>query len=139
MAVENLKREVPVEMSSDRTFGLVFSALFGIVALLPTLHGEAARLWSLMSAAVFLALAMVAPKYLRPLNRLWMRFGLLLHHIVSPIALAVVFYVTVVPIGLWMRLVGKDPLKRSYDEGATTYWVLRNPPGPDAKSMNEQF
>lgn len=139
MAVENLQREEKLEMSSDKTFGLVFFVLFVLVGLLPILHGKPVRNWSLVTGAVFLALALLAPKYLRPLNRLWMRFGLLLHHIVSPIALGVVFYVTVVPIGLWMRLVGKDPLKLSFEESAATYWVSRTPPGPDAKSMNNQF
>ena len=139
MAVENPQREEKLEMSSDRTFGLVFFVLFVLVGLLPILHGNPVRIWSLATSAVFLVLALLAPKVLRPLNRLWMQFGLLLHHIVSPIALGVVFYLTVVPIGLWMRLVGKDPLQLSFDENATTYWVSRTPPGPDAKSMNNQF
>ena len=126
-------------MSSDRTFGLVFFVVFVVIALLPMLHHQPARVWSLLTSGAFLLLASLRPQYLRPLNRLWMRFGLLLHHIVSPVALGVVYYVTVVPIGLGMRLLRKDPLKLSFDRAAATYWVSRTPAGPEAESMKNQF
>ena len=67
---------------------------------------------------------------LRPLNRLWLRFGLLLAAVVSPIVLALLFYLTIAPIGFMMRLAGKDPMRSRRDPNATSYWIRREPPGP---------
>ena len=125
--------------SSDRTFGLVFAVFFTIVAVLPMVHGEPLRLWALAAAGAFLALALVAPRLLAPLNRLWLRFGDLLHRIVSPIALAILFYGVVTPTGLLMRLFGKDALRLRFDREAKSYWIAREPPGPPPESLKDQF
>ena len=73
------------------------------------------------------------------MNREWMRFGLLLNRIVSPVAIGVVYYLTLVPMGLAMRACGKNPLRLSFDRGAASYWIPREPPGPDPLTMNNQF
>jgi hypothetical protein len=69
----------------------------------------------------------------------WHRLGLLLFAVVSPIVMGVVFYTTVVPIGLLMRLVGKDPLRLKFDRAARSYWIERDPPGPAGAQMKKQF
>lgn len=125
--------------SSDRSFGLVFAAFFLIVGLLPLLHGHALRIWALLMAAGFLVVAMIIPGILSPLNRLWTSFGLLLHRIVSPIALSILFYGIVTPTGLLMRLFGKDPLRLRPDKNAASYWIVRTPPGPEPESLKNQF
>src|SRR5690242_7181532 len=66
--------------SSDRTFGLVFAGFFLIVALWPLIGGRPLRVWALGLALVFLATGVFAPRLLTPLNRIWARLGLLLHH-----------------------------------------------------------
>ena len=73
------------------------------------------------------------------LNRLWMRLGLLLGRVVSPVAIGVVYYVSVVPTGLLMRALGKDPLRLKFDREAVSYWIKRDPPGPDPRDMSDQF
>jgi len=125
--------------SSDRSFGLIFAAFFLVVGLLPLLQGHALRIWALPLAAGFLVVAMIIPGILSPLNRLWTRFGLLLHSIVSPFALAILFYGVVTPTGLLMRLFGKDPLCLNLDKNAASYWIERIPPGPEAASLKNQF
>ena len=90
-------------------------------------------------AGIFLLLALAAPAFLGPLNRLWTKFGLLLHRIVNPVVLGLMFYIAVVPVALIMRLLGKDPLQRRFDPQADSYWQPRNPPGPAPKSMVDQF
>lgn len=139
MEHESLHREEHVELSSNRSFGLVFVAVFVIVALLPLLHGHAVRLWSLGVAGLILLVALAVPDLLAPLNRLWMRFGMLLHHIVSPLVLGLMFFVVVTPMGVLMRLLGKDPLRLKRDAAASTYWVARTPPGPPPDSFDHQF
>jgi len=76
---------------------------------------------------------------LRPLNRLWLRFGLLLHAVMNPLIMGLLFYGTVMPIGLLMRLFGKDPLNLKRDAQASSYWIMRTPPGPAPDTMSNQF
>jgi len=89
--------------------------------------------------AAFLVVAWLRPAVLAPLNRAWTRFGLLLHRIVSPIVLGVMFFVVITPMGLVMRALGKDPLRLRYDREARTYWIDRRPPGPAPDTLNNQF
>ena len=91
------------------------------------------------SVALFLAAALLAPRVLAPLNQLWLRFGLLLHKVVSPVVLSLVFFSTVTPIGLLLRRLGKDPLRLRFDPDAPTYWIERRPPGPSGDSMPKQY
>jgi hypothetical protein len=133
------KHNEQVQSSSDRSFGLVFAAVFLIVAFYPLVGGQAVRPWAMTVAGIFLALALLIPKTLGPANRLWTKFGLLLHNIVSPLALGILFFLVVTPTGLLMRLFGKDPLRLRFDPAADSYWIQRNPPGPDAESLNNQF
>lgn len=139
MGHESLQRERQVEGSSNRSFGIVFAVVFAIIALFPLLFGGALRWWSVVIALAFLALALLAPATLAPLNRIWMRFGLLLHKIVSPIVLGIMFFLVVTPIGLLMRATGKDPLRLRPDKSARTYWIDRTPPGPKPESLTDQF
>lgn len=136
---EDFTRGEDVKTSSERAFGFVFAAVFLIVGLLPLLHGNAVRLWSLSVAAVFLALALAAPRMLAPLNRLWMKFGMLLHAVVNPVVMAFLFFSTVTPIALILRALGKDPLHLKFDPAAKTYWIDRTPPGPAPDTMPRQF
>lgn len=127
------------ERGSDRAFGIVFTIVFAIIAAWPLMKGGSVRLWAAAAAAIFLVLALAVPRSLAPLNRLWMAFGLLLSRIVSPIMLFLVYVIAVVPTGLIMRLLGKDPLHRSFDPGAKSYWVHRVPPGKPDATMTRQF
>ena len=128
-----------VEMGSDRSFGLVFAAVFALACLLPLKSGEEPRLWAGAVAAAFLVVSFAAPKLLKPLNRLWFLVGMALHHVVTPVVMGLLFFVTVTPIAVIMRLMGKDPLGLKRDPAATSYWILRQPPGPAPGSMRRQF
>lgn len=139
MAIENLHREEQVTGSSDRVFGLVFAVFFTVIGCWPLFMGAAVRLWALGIAAVFLVLALIWPASLSGLNRWWMKFGVLIGKVVSPIALGLVFYLTILPIGLILRLSGKDLLRLKMDRAANTYWIPREPPGPDPRTLNNQF
>ena len=139
MGHESYDRDEAPRASSNRAFGLVFAAVFLIVAVIPWVFGGTMRVWSVVVAAAFLGVALLAPGLLAPLNRLWTRFGLLLHHLVSPIVLGVMFYLVVTPTGLLMRALGKDPLRLRLDRSARTYWIDRTPPGPRPESLSDQF
>jgi len=138
-AHEHLAREDDGKRSSNRSFGLVFAAVFLIVALWPLWSGAPVRLWAACVAIIFAALAFVAPFLLERPNRLWHRLGVLLHHVVSPVALALAFYLAIMPTGLVMRLFGKDFLRLKLDPHAKSYWIERTPAGPAPDSMKNQF
>ena len=139
MAHEDLNREEHIEGSSDRSFGLVFSVVFLIIAAWPLLAGHGVRWWAVAVAAAFVAIALAIPALLAVPNRLWMKFGLLLGKIVSPIALGILFYGAITPLGVVMRWAGKDPLRLKLDAQAKSYWIDREPPGPPPASMTNQF
>jgi len=134
-----ISHQAPAEGSSDRSFGLVFAAFFLLCALLPLLHGHEIRGWAIGLSASFFIIALTIPFILAPLNRLWTKFGALLHSIVSPVALGILFFCVITPIGLWMRLLRKDLLRLRYDSLTHSYWIARTPPGPNAESLKNQF
>ncbi len=137
--LDDIRRDSPEEGSSNRTFGLVFSVVFFLIALGPLLVGRPVHAWSLVLAVLFALVALIMPAILAPLNRLWMKFGLLLHKIVSPIVLGIMFFLVITPMGLVMRLAGKDPLRLRRDPDAASYWIERTPPGPRPETFVDQF
>jgi len=139
MAHEDLTRERDLEGSSDRSFGVVFAVVFLLIAGWPLWYGEGLRWWAVGVATVFALIAAVRPALLAELNRQWMKLGVLLGKVVSPIALGLLFYGVITPIGVVLRLAGKDPLRLKFDRGADSYWIRREPPGPPPDSMTNQF
>jgi Saxitoxin biosynthesis operon protein SxtJ len=136
---ENFVRDGEAPSSSPRAFGFVFAAISGLMGLWPLWRGGAPRWWSLALAVAFLAAALVVPRALAPLNRLWRQLALLLHAVVTPVVMALVFFTTVTPIALIMRALGKHPLRLRLDHDARTYWIERRPPGPTPDTMPRQF
>src|SRR5262249_25219655 len=120
-------------------FGWVFATFFAVVALWPLFRAEGPRWWALAFAGGFGLTAMLRPALLAPLNVAWTRLGVLLSAIVSPIVLAALYCLTVPPIALIARVLGKDPLRLNRDPAARSYWIVRSPPGPDPASMKNQF
>ena len=127
---------IQTEQSSEKSFGVVFSIVFLIVALYPLINSESLRIWALVVSIIFFLLAFLAPKILVLPNKLWFKFGLLIGSIVAPIVITLVYFVTVVPTGLIMRLLGKDLLKQKLDKNAKSYWIERKEP---MGSMKNQF
>jgi hypothetical protein len=138
VAHENLDRD-DVKVASERSFGLVFAGVFAVIALWPFLWGGDIRYWALAIAVLFLGAALVRPQVLRPLNVLWFKFGLLLHHVVNPLVMGLIFFVGIVPTALFMRARGKAPLRLDSAKASGTTWVERVPPGPAPDTMRHLF
>lgn len=139
---EDFSREDDVQVGSERSFGFVFAAVFAIIAVAKAVFGTGMLAWIyfwVAGSAAFLIIALTIPRILRPLNIVWFKFGLLLNSIVSPIVMGLLFFVTVTPIGLLMRLFGKRPLNLKFEPEAESYWIHRTPPGPEAGSFKNQF
>lgn len=127
------------KLPSNRSFGLVFITFFSILSSWQFWRGTPWGWVWLIAALLVLAVTLFAPDGLTQFNRAWMRFGLLLHKLVSPIVLGVLYFGVVTPTGLIMRLLGHDPLRRRYDPDARSYWLDRQPPGPPPSSLDRQF
>jgi Saxitoxin biosynthesis operon protein SxtJ len=139
MAHESLIRQHAEEGGSDRSFGWVFAIVFLVLACWPLIHGDPLRWWAVVLSVAMAGCAWLKPAWLAAPNRGWTRIGILLGRIVSPIALGILFYAILTPIGLLVRLFGKDPLRLKLDPDARTYWIERKPPGPPPDSMHNQF
>jgi Saxitoxin biosynthesis operon protein SxtJ len=135
---ESFVRDEATTPGSDRTFGLVMAAALAVFGLINAWHHGRLWPWMLLVAALFLAATVLKPALLHPLNRLWMMLGLVLHKIVNPIVMGLLFYGTILPTGLIMRLRGRDLLRLKRDQAADSYWIAR-PPGPQPETMRDQF
>ena len=125
-----------INMSSNRNFGLVFFIVFLIVSTWPLTYEEPIRIWSAIISSFFLILGLMNSKLLTPLNKLWYKFGMILGVIVAPVVMGVVFFLVITPIGLFMKIIGKDLLKKRYDKKKATYWIIRGRP---VSTMKQQF
>lgn len=136
---ERLSAEEDVRVGSNRSFGITFAIVFAIIGLFPLLHGGGIRIWALACSVVFAGLAFIWPKVLAPLNRVWFRFGMLLHKVVNPMILGLMFFVIITPLALIIRLFGGKLISLNFDNSLPSYWVRRSPPGPEAQSIRNQF
>jgi len=139
VAHEDLSRTQHLESSSNRAFGLVFAGMLLVVSLWPVFHSGSPRWWAFGGSGVVALIALMRPTLLAGPNRLWTKLGLLLGAIVSPIALGILFYGVLTPLGTLSRLKGNDPLRLKRDASARSYWIPREPPGPPPDSMTNQF
>ncbi len=134
------QHEIPeLNRTELRNFGLVTG---GILALLfglffPWLLEKSIPAWPWVIAAVLGAWGLIAPTSLQPVYRAWMKLGLLLSKITTPIILGIVFYGMVMPMGLVMRLIGRDPMERRFDDEAASYRI-KHEKAPK-KSMERPF
>ena len=123
-----------VKISSNRSFGIVFFSVFLIIALYPLMFSGEVRLWSLIISFTFLALGLLNSRILYPLNKLWFNFGIFLGKLISPLIMGLIFFLVVTPIGLILRLLGKDVLNLKYNKNKS-YWIKKN--GPKSKMKNQ--
>jgi hypothetical protein len=129
-----------VPLPSDRSFGITFTVVFLLVSIWAVWTGRSTLgvAFAVASMAVLLV-AWLTPKWLRPLNRAWMKFGAALHVVVNPIVLGAIYFGVIAPVAIGMRLGGRDALRRRLDPQARSYWIERTPPGPPPDSLPHQF
>ena len=121
--------------NTNRGFGILFFIVFFIVAIWPILSGGELRLWSFIIAIIFLIMGIMKSRFLTPLNIAWIKFGELLGVIIAPVIMGLVYFLVVLPIGIFMRVLGKDLLKLKFKKHESSYWNKK-----DAKiNFNKQF
>ena len=123
-----------IKISSNRSFGIVFFIVFLLIALYPLTYSQDIRIWSVIISIIFLVLGLFNSKILTPLNKLWFKFGIFLGKIISPVVMGIIFFLVVTPIGLLMRLLGKDLINLKYNNNKS-YWIEKK--GPKSKMKNQ--
>ena len=127
-------KNTEIKISSNKSFGVVFFIVFLIVSIYPLINNGELRIWSLITAIIFLILGLINSKVLTPLNKLWFKFGLFLGKIVSPLIMGIIFFFVVTPTAFIMRIIGKDLLNLRFNN-KKTYWIEKT--GPKSKMKNQ--
>jgi hypothetical protein len=126
-----------MSFKQERQFGYLFAVVFTIIAFWPLWPLAKPNFYWLAGAGLWLAAALISPQWLSPLYKGWMKFGHVLGWINARIILGLVFFIMVTPIGLVMRLFGKDLLRMRLQKSAS-YWIRRDKP-LDPQSFRNQF
>ena len=124
-----------IQIGSNKSFGIVFFVVFLLISLYPLTYVGEIKLWSLIISFIFLILGLLNSKILAPLNKIWFKFGILLGKIVSPLIMGAIFFLVVTPIGIILRLMGKDVLNLKYNKN-NSYWIENSSP---KSKMKNQF
>ena len=119
-------------LPSDRTFGWTFTVVFLLI-------GVTSHPWAVALAALTAGVTLTRSHWLAPLNRAWMALAELMHRVVSPVMLGIMFFGVFTPMGAVMRRFGWDAMKRAWQPQAKTYWHRRDPPGPADDSFKDLF
>ena len=120
--------------STNKSFGIVFFIVFFLIGIYPLFNEHNIRIWSILISLVFLILGLLNSKILTPLNKLWFKFGLLLGKIISPLIMGIIFFLVVTPIGLFMRMLGKDLLNLKKNSN-NSYWIEKKDPKGKMKNQ----
>ncbi|NDE65059.1 MAG: hypothetical protein EB022_04745 [Proteobacteria bacterium] len=129
-----MKNLVNIKPKDNITFGILFFIFFLIIGLYPLKSGGVIRIWSIILSLIFLIITIIRPNLFTYLNRLWIKFGMLLGKIISPIVMGLVFFFVVTPIGILVRVLKKDVM--GLKRGAPSYWINRE---DKIQSMKKQF
>lgn len=120
-----------VPLPSNRSFGWTFAVIF---ALIGVFHP-----WVLVASAAVAVVTLTRAQWLAPLNRAWMKLGALMHAVVSPVIMGIMFFGVFTPMGWVMRRFGWDAMRRAWEPAAKSYWVRREPTGPADDSFKNLF
>ncbi|MDJ0978678.1 MAG: SxtJ family membrane protein [Erythrobacter sp.] len=141
-AHDNFEDHQEITGPSDRSFGLTVGGILVAIGLVRWFAFDASQ-WSTLAFVIpgtlLVLLGLVQPQLLSLLNKGWMKLGLLLAMIVNPIVMALMFVVLFIPIGLIMKIFGRDALRMKRPAGSGSYWIERNPPGPAPETLKNQF
>ncbi len=116
-----------------RKFGVTMAIAFAVLASFLLWRDKAVWPYLYGLAGFFLIAGLALPRMLAPIEWLWMKFARVMGIIMTHVILAVAYYVVIVPFGIVMKIVGRDPLHRKFDKNAASYWIPVDPDGPTSR------
>ena len=129
-----MKSFINIKRKNNITFGILFFVFFLVIGLYPLISSGTIRIWSITLSLAFLIITIIKPNLFKSLNKLWVKFGILLGKIISPIVMGLVFFFVVTPIGIFVKILKKDVM--GLKRGASSYWIIRE---DKVQSMKKQF
>jgi hypothetical protein len=132
-------KESDPKIPTNQNFGFTFAGVFFAFAIYKYYRSGQISIVLCAASMIMVLITLVAPSILRVPNLLWAKFGMLLHKIVSPIMMGLIFFVIVTPMGLWMRARGKDPMNRKWKQDQLSYWAMRDHRLDSLSNMKNQF
>lgn len=111
-------------MRSNKFFGLIFCFIFLLISFYPIINGGNIRVWALIISLIFFVLSSFFSVYLTSLKIIWIKIGTFIGLFISPLIIAVIFFLVVTPISLLLKLLNKDILNLRFN-GDNTYWRER--------------
>ena len=130
------KSYTEIKRSSERNFGVVFAVFFAIIGFYLIIKQSDLYIWFFVISGIFIFLSFLFPKILKLPNKLWFKLGLFLGSIIAPIIMGLIYFLTVVPIGLILKILKKDILSQEIKKSKKSYWIERKEP---VRSMKDQF
>lgn len=113
-----------VKLPPNKNFGYFFTIVFLLCGIYFFFENEIFSYGFWFLSILFFLVALWKPEKLELLNRLWMRIGLILGLFVSPIVLGIIFFLIFTPVGLLLRLFGRDELRLKNSNGKS-FWIDR--------------
>ena len=123
------------KIENNKSFGVLFFAVFLLIAIWPIIDDGSLRVWSAVISILFLLLGLTNSKVLTPLKKGWIKLGEILGKVIAPIIMGFIYFIIITPIGIFMRLIGKDLLNIKYNKNKS-YWIKR---AKNVGTMKRQF
>jgi len=137
---ENFSRnKIVLGKPSNRLVGLIISSIIVIISIWPSKNGDGIITEGVILSIILIILSLSLPIVFSPISLILQKFSTLLRIVINPTVLLFLYIFAVIPSGIYLRITGKDPMKIKLDKNAKTYWINRDPPGPEPKSLEKQF
>ena len=114
-----------IKIGSNKSFGFVFTILFTTIGLWPLYNDEIINTTFIYLAFILFLITIIKSDYLSLFNKIWFKFGLLLGGLISPIVMAVIFFLIITPISLILKIIGKDVLNIKKNNNKS-YWIIKS-------------
>ena len=121
---------------NNKSFGLLFFVVFLLIGLYPVYKGNNPNIYFLLISLPFLVLGILNSKILTPLNKAWIKLGEILGRIIAPLVMAIVYFLILTPVSLFVRLFGKDLISMKFNDSLKSYWIKRE---KNLGTMDKQF
>jgi formate-dependent nitrite reductase membrane component NrfD len=119
-----------------KMFAIIWSAIFGIIGILPLLKGQDIKILAIIIALIFNIIAFTKPQILTRFYKIWMKFGEFIGGIMSKIMMTILYFGIFTPVSIFLKIIGKDLLDKKIDKSRTSYWIERE---TQPQSMKNQF